>query len=77
MADIYSMLIMCWTVCRALYMDYALESLPLPFQLGTIIHIWEMKGWKPGEAKYVPRSPSWLAYTTEPVLLMSSQYHTL
>lgn len=77
MADIYSMLIICWTLYKALYMDYALESSPHPFKLDTIVRIWEMKRWKPGEAKYLPWSPSRRAHTIESVLLMILQHHTL
>ena len=58
-------------------MNYTLESSPHAFTLDTVIHIWEMKRWDPGEVKYLPRVPSWLAHTTELLLLMILQNDTL
>lgn len=57
-ADIYLMLIICCTLYKALCMDYVLESSPHPFKFDAIVHIWEMKRWKSGEAKYLPWSPA-------------------
>ena len=69
--------VQCWTPCQVVYMDYTLESSPHPFKLDTVIHIWEMKRWDPGEVKYLPTVPSRLAHTTELLLLMFLQNHTL